>query len=155
MNKKNFFLIFLCIIAAQVKSQNSLVFEQVKTISDSEETVPAGMVWKITGIYGSEVRVNECIDATDGSTHEIGERMRCANYPTSERSYRFTYIIQGFQVDGMPVVLTISGLRDASYTYFWNSPDCSGSSNHSSSTVFVASCANKDADPTIFPIWLP
>ncbi len=158
---KRILLIFLfvyCLILSGF-SQGSLQFNQVKIITDTEETVPQDKVWKITAIYGGEWRHEECVDMDINSTHELGTRVRCALHFSFDYARKFNYFISGFTVNGVPVVSKISGLNTSIIGTYWNpGTNCTGQTNPGGSygsTQYNWSCANQSSDPNLLPVWLP
>jgi len=151
----SFFAFALLICSAlSAHAQVSLRFKNAMVVTDQLQTVPANHVWKITSVYGSEFRENECVDKSPSSTHEL-RTVRCAcqvgwGSGNPQTSVRLFYQISGFLVNGIPINTMISGLSNNSRTV-WNSTNCSGLT--SSCTNW--NCANVSSDPNILPIWVP
>jgi hypothetical protein len=55
MKKIPILFLLLCLVAGYAYSQNSLGFNQVLLIDNTEQTVPPGKVWKVEGVAGSRV----------------------------------------------------------------------------------------------------
>jgi hypothetical protein len=151
MNFKNFLSIFVMLLfKSTLFAQGSLQYNQALIISDQLQTVPAGKVWKIQNIYGSEFRINECVDLSQTSTHEAAT-IRCSNVGST--SATVTYEISAFQINGVNVLNYLSGLRSGSGHYCrFSGTTCGGSCSNS---LNDASCANRNSDPNTFPMWVP
>src|SRR5690606_37347913 len=89
--------------------------------------VPVNKVWKVTSVFGQEVRVNECVNFSTGSTHEVGVRMKCSVGGTAEGSYRWTYFIRVIYLNGVAVPFFISGLKGSTGVSLYSSGNCTGS----------------------------
>jgi len=157
MKKTILSLVFISLFGLMSYAQGNLQFSQVKIVSNVQETVPAGKVWKVTSIYGNEFRANECINTSLTSTHEL-RHLRCAfpagywgiNESNSTRGY---YRISMFYINNTPIISSVSGLSEESRSYtIFNSTNCTGSQTTNSE---IRSCANISTDPNILPIWLP
>jgi len=136
-------------------AQGNLQFNQVKIVSNVQETVPAGKVWKVTSVLGAELRVNECINFSVGSTHELAH-LRCArniNSGSRIHSYYIRYII----LDSKKINLQVTGFGDTTFgnsNSFANSGNCTGTQDSGSNMVYW-SCANIPSDHNVLPIWVP
>lgn len=131
-------------------AQQSLEFSRGIILDDNTQTVPAGTIWKVTGIYGEEYRYNECVDVSSTSTHELN-RVRCA-YTSGTWSYsRMSYSIAQFTMNGIAIPCRINGLNDQSYT-FYQGANCTSTSTGITRNY---SCGNLASDPNLFPMWLP
>jgi hypothetical protein len=116
--------------AGQSFAQGSnLVYNGVQIHSNTQQTVPAGAVWKVTSIYGEETQ--QCINAN------------CSN----PSHYGFA-IISGVYVNNVLIPSTIRGFRVSHARY--NDSACAASSFTTDLT-----CANKSTDPNLLPLWLP
>jgi hypothetical protein len=150
-------LAFAAIIVASgisAEAQVSLRFKNAMMVTDQTQTVPANHVWKVTSIYGSEFRENECVNFTANSSHEL-RTVRCACQVWSGSnpntiSVRLFYQISGFMVNNIPINTSISGLSSGNRTV-WNSTNCSGNTTGCGTW----DCANISSDPNILPIWIP
>jgi len=140
-------LLLLC--GTSLFAQGSLQYNQALIISDQIQTVPAGKVWKIQNIYGSEFRVNECIDLSQASTHEAA-KLRCVS--VGGFSMTASYEISAFQINSVNVLNYLSGFRPGANQYCrFSGNTCSGSCT----LLSDASCGNRDGDPNTFPMWVP
>lgn len=117
---------------SKAKAQgHELKYNRVLIVGGSEQTVPPDAVWKVTSIYGEEA--NGCIEI---KCKEVGRFAKAT----------FTSIF----VDGILIPSTVKGFTTSDVLTF-NNPECTtGASWYSN-----ASCANKDSDPNILPMWLP
>lgn len=135
-------------------AQQSLEYNQALVIDNTTQTVPSGKVWKVNAIYGEESRYEECVDISQNSVHELN-RIRCAYTINSTTTYYLKvpfYTISKMQVNGVDIISTINGVGDISMDRYQSNPACSGSHTSVSRTY---SCANKEPDPNILPMWLP
>jgi hypothetical protein len=148
--KKFLYIIALVFVYAGLNAQQSLEFSQGLIMDNNVQTVPAGKIWKVTGIYGEEYRFNECVDVTSTSTHELN-RVRCAYSSSTWQNARMSYSISQLTINGVAVPCRISGLSDRSFVFF-RDPNCTGSTTSISATY---SCGNLTSDPNLFPMWLP
>jgi len=147
------FALLIC-TALSAHAQVSLRFKDAMVVTNQLQTVPPNHVWKITSIYGSEFRENECVNFSANSTHEL-RTVRCACQVWSGSnpntvSVRLFYQISGFMVNSIPINTSISGLSSGSRT-IWNSTTCTGTTT--SCTTW--DCANVSSDPNILPLWIP
>lgn len=148
---RTFFLLTFTILTLTTSwAQQSLEFSQGLIIDNNVQTVPAGKIWKVTGIYGEEYRYNECVDVSPTSVHELN-RVRCAYTSSTWFNARMSYSIAQMTVNGVAIPCRINGLGDQSYT-FYTGANCSGSSTGINRTY---SCGNLASDPNLFPMWLP
>ena len=148
---KKIILIFAFFIAiAAVKAQpfeNELKFSRILTVvGTTPQTVPADAVWKVTSVSGAEVRVNQCINGSIGSTHEIGEKLQCG-VQCNTLSVRASYIIRSLVVNSISLPVSITGFGNLDR--YCSSTNCTGSN---SLTNF--SCSNLETDPNALPLWL-
>jgi hypothetical protein len=139
-------------------AQGTLQFNRVITLSNTPETVPANKVWKVTAVYGQEIRINECVDYSSTSTHEVGALARCGSsgLPTTISS-RFNYSIRGIILNSTPIAFSLNGFGTCPSSSQYITNNCSGSTygcNHWSSNPSW-NCVNMPNDPNILPIWLP
>jgi hypothetical protein len=137
----------------------NLTFNQVILLSNTDMTVPTGRVWKVTAMYGQETRVNECVDFSTTSTHEIGTRARCGAGPNlaATISARFNYSIRSLVVNGTAIPSAITGFSGCPGSNMNTTTTCSGGSSYDctyySNTNF--SCVNMNTDPNLLPLWVP
>lgn len=144
---KNFCFVFSFLMFAMgAWAQGSLQFNQVLLVDSALSTVPANKVWKITAISGSEYRLNECVDISANSSHEL-KSGRCG-YASNSGSFLGNYSISLFLVNGNRVINSIEGLPTSVTLY------CNSNCTNSCSTKDF-SCANRDTNPNILPMWLP
>lgn len=152
--------ISLCVFFLAVfglNAQGTLQFNQAKIITDTQQTVPAGKVWKVSAIYGQEQRTSNCVDFSTTSVHEVGTRARCGGgFPTT-MSGVFDYAIRSIVVNGTIIPLSISGFPACPPNNIRNTATCSGGSSYDctyfQNTNF--SCVNMATDPNVLPIWIP
>jgi len=138
-------------------AQGNLQFSQVKIVSDVQESVPEGKVWKVTSVLGREIRLNECVDFSPTSTHEIGKFLLCSfsGWVPTDISSRFTYVIRKLKVNNIDVLAQVSSFKECAQN-LWESTNCSGtvrSCSYMGAGSF--SCANMVTDPNLLPMWLP
>jgi hypothetical protein len=150
MNKFYLSVILLVFCVLNLSAQQSLEFNQGLILDNNTLTVPAGKIWKVTGIFGEEYRYNECVDVSPTSNHELN-RVRCA-YTSSTWAYsRMSYSIAQLTVNGVSIPCRINGLNDQSYTFYQGA----GCTSSSTGITRNYSCGNLASDPNLFPIWLP
>jgi len=147
MKKGVFVLGFLCLCLACL-AQGSLQFNQGLLVDSALVTVPANKIWKITAVTGSEYRLNECIDISANSTHEL-KSARCG-YPTTTASLIGNYSISLFIVNNRKIVNAVEGFHNNNYSVYYTTSNCT--SWNTSSNFF---CANRATTPNILPMWLP
>jgi len=145
MKKGVFVLGFLCLCLACL-AQGSLQFNQGLLVDSALVTVPANKIWKITAVTGSEYRLNECIDISANSTHEL-KSARCG-YPTTTASLIGNYSISLFIVNNRKIVNAVEGFNSNLTVY--SSTNCV---NVLTNAYF--NCANRATTPNILPMWLP
>lgn len=153
---KSLFTCFCLLVSLALFAQQSLEYNQSIIVSNAQQTVPAGKVWKVNAIYGEESRYETCVDISQNSTHELN-RIRCAYTINSATTYYLKvpfYTITKMRVNGVDIVSSINGVPSSSSTMdrYTNNSSCVGS--HSSISREYG-CANKEADPNILPVWLP
>ena len=129
-------------------AQGNLQFNQALLLDSALATVPANKVWKITAVSGSEYRLNECVDISANSIHEL-KSARCG-YSTTTGSFVGNYSISLFLVNGNRVINSIEGMPSSTSAYSQNS-NCTGSA----ANYIGFTCANRDTNPNILPMWLP
>jgi hypothetical protein len=139
-----------------INAQGTLQFNRVLLLGNSLETVPAGKVWKVTAGYGIEQRINECINYSQGSTHEIGERVRCSfGAGWSTGSFRATYSIRSLIINGQSAPFLIDGFANgSSCSSTQTTNNCTGGTS-SCFDLSRLSCVNLPPDPQSLPLWLP
>ena len=147
MKKGLIALFFFCLVSKGM-AQGNLQFNQVLLVDSALRTVPANKAWKITAISGSEYRLNECVDISANSIHEL-KSARCG-FSTTTASFIGNYSISLFLVNGNRVVNSIEGLPN-SITAWYNS-NCN---NNNTIGTRDFTCANKSTNPNILPMWLP
>ncbi|MBM3172091.1 MAG: hypothetical protein FJZ75_10850 [Bacteroidetes bacterium] len=144
--KLGVFVLFFIGLLNQGKAQGNLQFNQVLLVDSALRTVPANKAWKITAISGSEYRLNECVDISANSNHEL-KSARCGfTQPTA--SFIGNYSISLFLVNGNRVINSIEGLPNS--VTAWCNSNCT-----SSCATRDFTCANKSTNPNILPMWLP
>jgi len=128
--------------ASFLSAQGNLEFSGALIVSNSELTVPAGKVWKVTSVYGFEA--NFCLYSTTFNNCNYG--------PNNS----FNMSVSGFVINGVPV------LSECTMKRVWASTNCTGTNN--TFTAVEALCGNqvgalgyapKLANPNILPMWLP
>ena len=147
MKKGLIALFFFCLVSMGM-AQGNLQFNQVLLVDSALRTVPANKAWKITAISGSEYRLNECVDISANSIHEL-KSARCG-FSTTTASFIGNYSISLFLVNGKRVINSIEGLPTSSSTYY-QFTNCTGGGSGS----YNFTCANKSTNPNILPMWLP
>lgn len=139
-----------------LRAQGSLQFHQVRVIDNNTVTIPSGKVWKVISVYGLDYRTNECIDYSNGSTHEVGQLVRCSvgsSWPTG--SFRYSYAIRGLIIDGRTVPTFLSGFRNgSSCSSTYTTTNCTGS-QPSCFDMSQLACVNQTEDTDVLPLWLP
>jgi hypothetical protein len=145
MKKGLIALLFFCLVSMGM-AQGNLQFNQVLLVDSALRTVPANKAWKITAISGSEYRLNECVDISANSIHEL-KSARCG-YSSTTGSFIGNYSISLFLVNGNRVINSIEGLPISATA--WCNSNCT---NGCTTTNFT--CANRDTNPNILPMWLP
>lgn len=147
------FILFMSVLTAQ----GGLQFNRVFTLTDQTQTVPANKVWKVTAVFGQETRVNECVDFSSTSTHEVGPRARCgsAGLPAAV-SARFNYSIRGIVLNGINVAFSLSGFGQCPSSSLTLTNSCTGTTYGCNYFQNPAdwSCVNMPNDPNLLPIWL-
>lgn len=138
----------LAFTTASMAQDNQLKFSRAVKVSDTQMTIPAGKVWKVTAVTGQEFRPSTCVDMSPGSSHEIGELLQCA-YPGATRSVNTPYSISSLVIDGQTIPFRISGLATSAYVYYQQTT-CSGNGTSNRDL----SCANMNSDPNTLPLWL-
>lgn len=123
-------------------AQTNLQYSTALIISNTELTVPAGKVWKVTSVYGFE---------SDFCLHSA--TFNGCNYGSSNS---FNMSISGFSINGVLV------LSECTMKRVWASTNCTGTNNtftavegYCGSQVGALGYAPKAANPNILPIWLP
>jgi hypothetical protein len=149
----------LFLISLQLNAQGSLEFNQVKLISQQEDTVPQGKVWKVVAYFGFEQYYNACIQYSGNSNLSgVNRLVACGSYfnATSTSSGRFNYTSAEMIINGITLVLETTGFNAINANNHWNSPNCSGSQwNYGNpQPTFNFNCANIGPDGKL-PIWLP
>ncbi len=129
------------------KAQGNLQFNQALLLDSALATVPANKVWKITAVSGSEYRLNECVDISANSNHEL-KSARCGFAP-STGTFIANYSVSAFIVNNKRIINSVEGFSPTSTTVYL-SGNCT---NSWTSSTF--SCANRATTPNILPMWLP
>ena len=149
-------LVFALLLPLGAWAQGSLQFNQVRVIDNNTVTIPSGKVWKVISVYGLDYRTNECIDYSNGSTHEVGQLVRCSvgsSWPTG--SFRYSYAIRGLIIDGRTVPTFLSGFRNgSSCDNTYTTTNCTGS-QPSCFNLSQLACVNQTEDTDVLPLWLP
>ena len=146
--KLGVFLLFFMALLNQGKAQGNLQFNQALLLDSALATVPANKVWKITAVSGSEYRLNECVDISANSNHEL-KSARCG-IATTTASFIANYSVSVFIVNNKRIINAVEGLP--SQLNVANSSNCSNCCGWGSIN-FV--CANRATTPNILPMWLP
>ena len=130
-------------------AQGSRQFHNALIISGtSPVTVPAGKVWKVTSLYGTEFVLNQCVSNAPANDW-LG--LRCASQLQGDegnRSALVSYFTTQLIVNGSRVVSEVTGLSNHT---MWLNATCASSSW----TNQPISCANRPMNPNLLPIWLP
>lgn len=145
--KLGVFLLFFMALLNQGKAQGNLQFNQALLLDSALATVPANKVWKITAVSGSEYRLNECVDISANSNHEL-KSARCGFAP-STGTFIANYSVSAFIVNNKRIINSVEGFSPTSTTVYL-SGNCT---NSWTSSTF--SCANRATTPNILPMWLP
>ena len=141
------FVFSFLILAMGAWAQGSLQFNQVLLVDSALSTVPANKVWKITAISGSEYRLNECVDISANSSHEL-KSARCG-YANSSASFIANYSISVFLINGKRVVNSVEGLPSQATVHLGSTCSNGWQSN------INFTCTNRATTPNILPMWLP
>lgn len=145
--KLGVFLLFFMALLSLGKAQGNLQFNQALLLDSALATVPANKVWKITAVSGSEYRLNECVDISANSNHEL-KSARCGFAP-STGTFIANYSVSAFIVNNKRIINSVEGFSPTSTTVYL-SGNCT---NSWTSSTF--SCANRATTPNILPMWLP
>lgn len=145
--KLGVFVLFFIGLLSQGKAQGNLQFNQALLLDSALATVPANKVWKITAVSGSEYRLNECVDISANSNHEL-KSARCGFAP-STGTFIANYSVSAFIVNNKRIINSVEGFSPTSTTVYL-SGNCT---NSWTSSTF--SCANRATTPNILPMWLP
>ena len=129
------------------KAQGNLQFNQALLLDSALATVPANKVWKITAVSGSEYRLNECVNISSNSNHEL-KSARCGWAQTTS-SFIANYSVSAFIVNNKRIINSVEGLP--SQVTVHNVSNCT--TGNWSNINFV--CANRATTPNILPMWLP
>ncbi len=156
--KNHVLTLFFCLSISVLTAQGGLQFNRVFTLTDQTQTVPPNKVWKVTAVFGQETRVNECVDFSATSTHEVGPRARCgsAGLPTTI-SARFNYSIRGLTLNGINVAFSLSGFGQCPSSNLTPTNNCVSGTNYGCNFFQNPadwSCVNMPNDPNLLPIWL-
>ena len=146
MKQGVFVLLFIGLLSLG-KAQGNLQFNQALLLDSALATVPANKVWKITAVSGSEYRLNECVDISANSNHEL-KSARCGFAP-STGTFIANYSVSAFIVNNKRIINSVEGFSPTSTTVYL-SGNCT---NSWTSSTF--SCANRATTPNILPMWLP
>ncbi len=140
-------LFFFCLVSMGM-AQGNLQFNQVLLVDSALRTVPANKAWKITAISGSEYRLNECVNISANSNHEL-KSARCG-YSSTTASFIGNYSISLFLVNGNRVINSIEGMP-SSTSAFYQTSNCSGNTYR----FIVSPVRIGITNPNILPMWLP
>jgi len=113
MKKSILSLVFISLFGLMSYAQGSLQFNQVKIVTNVQETVPVGKVWKVTSVYGQEFKMGECIslNTPPETTHTLN-RLRCAYKNNTWKWLEVDYVISEIIVNDKTIVSQLSGLGD-------------------------------------------
>lgn len=125
-----FFLIILLAVSLRTHAQNTLQFSQVIIVGSTQQTVPAGKVWKAEAIFGEQINACMPVDCFSSSYYGKG-------------------IATGMYVNGMLIPSSIRGFKSSQTLYVDNV--CTSSAGGG----YDLTCANKSPDPNILPMWMP
>jgi hypothetical protein len=145
--KQGVFVLFFIGLLSLGKAQGNLQFNQALLLDSALATVPANKVWKITAVSGSEYRLNECVNISANSNHEL-KSARCG-FATTTASFIANYSVSAFVVNNKRIINSVEGLP--SQVTLHNVSNCTN--GNWSSINFV--CANRATTPNILPMWLP
>ncbi|MCC6601198.1 MAG: hypothetical protein IT223_11080 [Crocinitomicaceae bacterium] len=155
--KKLLLCLSVAFFAVNMQSQNTLSFSRALVVSALDQ-VPSGKVWKITSVYGSEFRVNRCVDLSVNSTDEMAGA-RCGwvasgySMPTNSSKIA-TYEITSFKVNGKTISSRVLASGVNMQSMYNSTSNCTGGQGNYGSTVYWT-CASYGSDPNILPMWLP
>jgi len=124
-------LLLFILCANYTVAQSTLAFNRVITLNNTPLTVPAGKVWKVTGVYGFSDNI--CYPYFN------------ANFGTVRHALGFGIALV---LNNQTVVFQISDRTGGSH---FPNPDCTGAG----STNWNPSQPRIDPNPNAFPMWLP
>jgi hypothetical protein len=145
--KKGVFLLLLLGSVLTGIAQGNLQFNQAMLVDSALVTVPANKVWKVTAVSGTEYRLNECVDVSANSNHEL-KSARCG-FATTTASFIANYSVSVFIVNNKRIVNSVEGLP--SQVLLHNVSNCTNGNWNNINFV----CANRATTPNILPMWLP
>ena len=124
-----------------VKAQGGLQYNQTKIVGNSSETVPAGKVWKMSSVYGTD-RV--CV---------LGIAEYSGNSYYSTNNYRVAYVGGGFSVNGN--VIFSERKWDLSTTTAINIYSDAGCTAKYTTDSKGWGAYDVLPNPNILPMWIP
>ena len=145
--KQGVFVLFFIGLLSLGKAQGNLQFNQALLLDSALATVPANKVWKITAVSGSEYRLNECVNVSANSNHEL-KSARCGQASTTA-SFIANYSVSTFVVNNKKIINSVEGFSPVSTTVYLSN-NCTNSWTNN-----TFSCANRATTPNILPMWLP
>jgi hypothetical protein len=145
--KQGVFVLFFIGLLSLGKAQGNLQFNQALLLDSALATVPANKVWKITAVSGSEYRLNECVNVSANSNHEL-KSARCG-FATTTASFIANYSVSAFVVNNKRIINSVEGLP--SQVTLHNVSNCTYGNWININFV----CANRATTPNILPMWLP
>ncbi len=110
--KQGVFVLFFIGLLSLGKAQGNLQFNQALLLDSALATVPANKVWKITAVSGSEYRLNECVNISANSNHEL-KSARCGQASTTA-SFIANYSVSAFIVNNKRIINSVEGLPSSS-----------------------------------------
>lgn len=119
-------LLWLALLPAA--AQSNLQFSQALLVGNTAATVPAGKVWKVSAIYGSE---NACVDRGNPDN----------SYWTWRRMYVTSFFVNGVEVKSQEV---------DHQSRRWCEPGCATCITNWPNDKF-----DRPASPNILPFWAP
>jgi hypothetical protein len=123
-------VVFVTGISIKTDAQNTLQFSQVLIVGSTQQTVPAGKVWKAEAIFGEQISACMPVDCFSSSYYGKG-------------------IATGMYVNGLLIPSSIRGFKSSQTIYVDNT--CTSSAGGG----YDLTCANKSPDPNILPMWMP
>jgi hypothetical protein len=140
---RNLFSIFLFsfLLSIPVYSQGTLQFNQALIITNQNQTVPAGKVWKITSVYGTDRICIPCI---------LSEHLNNSNC-----TGRFVdYTGASFQVNSVRIFSERKWFPDqVNFETIYSDAACTN--QWTTTTSFGWGLFNIAPNPNLLPMWIP